>query len=188
MKQVLTVITLIGLSASLFSVDLMASTVCPPFTIYTKNLQRSITPNDPPGPLGDMVLANGLIYPTILAGAEPVGTFDLLAFAASVTDTTERRQLSIGLSLGDAQSVKSGSSKRRCGFSTYPRAGELAPTNTLALNGVATYPVGGGILSNPIYLGISSGTGLLTGARGSVKISYDPQTQFFAYTLTLLRQ
>ena len=51
-----------------------AKATCRPFTIYTKNTQRSDTPEGPNGPIGDLVIANGLIYETPTVGAAPIGT------------------------------------------------------------------------------------------------------------------
>lgn len=164
----------------------IASAGCKPFTVYTKNTQRAVIPNGPDGPLGDMVVANGLVYKSPINGIPSIGTFDLSAVTTSVSGAAERRQVFIETSFNQAFKDELNQSNRRCGTSRNRADIEVSPTNDLNLSGVETYPTGGGILSEPIVFSIDSGTGIFVGSRGQVKISFDPVTQFFTYTFTLL--
>ena len=163
-----------------------ANAGCKPFTVYTKNIQRAIAPNGADGPLGDMVVANGLVYESPIDATDPIGTFDLSAITTSVKGATERRQVFIEASFNQSFKDKLDQANRRCGTSKNRADISVSPTNDLSMSGVETYPTGGGILSEPIVLSIGSGTGIFVGARGQVKISYDPASQFFTYTFTLL--
>lgn len=161
---------------------------CRPFTVYTKNTQRSVTPDGPPGPLGDYLVASGIIYESPSESAAQIGVFDLTAFTTSVTATTERRQVFIETSFDKSYTRRTGPGKLFCGVNKNLGTMKSVPTDDLSLMGVETYPLGGGILTNPIRFGVSSGIGLFDGAEGSVEISFDPVTQFFTYTFTLLRR
>lgn len=163
-----------------------ANAACRPFTVYTKNTQRSVIPGGPDGPLGDLVVANGLIFETPSDSATPVGTFDLSAITTSVNTTTERRQVFIETSFDKSFTRKMNKPKILCGTHKGFSLRNLAPTDDISLSGVETYPIGGGILTTPIVFGINSGVGQFVGASGSVHISYDPVTKFFAYEFTLL--
>lgn len=66
--------------------------------IYTKNSQRAVIPNGPDGPLGDQLVASGLVYANP-KDSKPVGVFDFTAFTTSVEGDHERRQVFIELSL-----------------------------------------------------------------------------------------
>jgi hypothetical protein len=159
---------------------------CKPFTVYTKNIHRTIVPNGVDGPLGDMVIANGIVYASPIDGTDPIGTFDLSAITTSVNGATERRQLFIETSFNQSFKDKLNQTNRRCGTSKSRADINLSQTSDINISGVETYPRGGGILSEPLVLGIGSGTGIFVGSRGQVKISYDPVRQFFTYTFTLL--
>jgi hypothetical protein len=163
-----------------------ASAGCKPFTVYTKNIQRAIVPNGIDGPLEDTVIANGLVYESPINGADPIGTFDLSAITTSVNGATERRQVFIETSFDQSFKDKLNQTNRRCGTSKNRADIDVSPTNDINMSGVETYPTGGGILSEPIVLAVGSGTGIFVGARGQVKISHDPASQFFTYTFTLL--
>ncbi len=163
-----------------------ASAGCRPFTVYTKNIQRAIVPNGTDGPLGDKVIANGLVYESPINGADPIGTFDLSAITTSVNGATERRQVFIETSFDQSFKDKLSQTNRRCGTSKNRADIDVSPTNDINMSGVETYPTGGGILSESIVLAVDSGTGIFVGARGQVKISHDPASQFFTYTFTLL--
>ena len=163
-----------------------ASAGCKPFTVYTKNIQRAIVPNGIDGPLGDTVIANGLVYESPINGADPIGTFDLSAITTSVNGATERRQVFIETSFDQSFKDKLNQTNRRCGTSKNRADINVSPTNDSNMSGVETYPTGGGILSEPIVLAVGSGTGIFVGARGQVKISHDPASQFYPYTFTLL--
>jgi hypothetical protein len=115
-----------------------------------------------------------------------VGTFDLSAITTSVNTTTERRQVSIETSFNKSFTPKLNKSKILCGTSKGFSLRNLAPTDDVSLSGVETYPIGGGTLATPIVFGINSGIGQFVGASGSVHISYDPVTKFYAYEFTLL--
>jgi len=135
--------------------------------------------------MGDFVIANGLIYETPTIGAAPIGTFDLSAFTTSMTNTTERRQVFIETSFTRSFKQRSWLPKLSCDA---PKNGALnqPQTDDIGMMGVETYPLGGGILTNPLVFGITAGTGLFVGEQGSVHISYDPRTEFFKYVFTLL--
>ena len=163
-----------------------ASAGCKPITVYTKSIQRAIVPNGIDGPLGDTVIANGLVYESPINGADPIGTFDLSAITTSVNGATERRQVFIETSFDQSFKDKLNQTNRRCGTSKNRADIDVSPTNDINMSGVETYPTGGGILSEPIVLAVGSGTGIFVGARGQVKISHDPASQFFTYTFTLL--
>lgn len=164
----------------------IANAGCKSFTVYTKNTQRAVVPNGPDGPLGDMVVVSGLVYDSPINGIPAIGTFDLSATTTSVTGATERRQVFIETSFNQAFKDELNQSNRRCGTSKNRADIEISPTNDISISGVETYPTGGGILSDPIVFSIGSGTGIFVGSRGQVKISYDPVSQFFTYTFTLL--
>lgn len=164
----------------------IASAACHSFTIYTKNTQRSNTPDGPDGPVGDLTIASGFIYQTPTDGATPVGTFDFSAITTSDNNSTERRQVFIETSFDPSFTRKLNHPRRLCGTSKSAGNVNLASTNDISMTGVETYPLGGGVLTTPIMFGISSGTGLFVGADGSVRITYDPSTQFFTYVFTLL--
>lgn len=163
-----------------------AAAACRSFTVYTKNTERSATPGGPGGPLGDLVIASGLIYEAPFDGAPPVGTFDLSAITTSVNNTAERRQVFIETSFDKSFMRKPNKSRALCGTSQGFGVDSLAPTDDISLMGVETYPVGGGVLTTPIVLGISSGTGQFVGTEGSARISYDPVNQFFTYVFTFV--
>ena len=163
-----------------------ANAGCKPFTVYTKNIQRAIAQNGADGPLGDMVIANGLVYERPIEGSEPIGTFDLSAITTSVNGATERRQVFREVSFNQSFKDKLNQINRRCGTSKNRVDISVSPTNDLNISGVETYPSGGGILSDPAVFSITSGTGIFVGARGQVKISHDSASQFFTYTFTLL--
>jgi hypothetical protein len=133
-----------------------------------------------------MVIANGIVYESPIDGTDPIGTFDLSAITTSVNGATERRQLFIETSFNQSFKDKLNQTNRRCGTSKNRADINVSPTSDLNISGVETYPRGGGILSEPLVLGIGSGTGIFVGSRGQVKISYDPVSQFFTYTFTLL--
>lgn len=172
----------------LLSAPSHADRICAPLTYYTKNIQRSFTPVGPPGPVGDTVYANGDIFQSASSSASSLGVFDLSAFATSADGTSERRQVFNEMSFNEAFRKKAPQLRHRCGFNASPRATQLAPNDALNMMGVETYPPDGAILTSPIYFGITSGTGLFMGARGTVKISYNPSTQIFTYTISLLSQ
>jgi hypothetical protein len=159
---------------------------CKPFTVYTKNAQRAIVPNGTDGPLGDMVIVNGLIYESPINGADPIGTFDLSSITTSVNGATERRQVFVETSFNQAFKERLSQSNRRCGTSKNRADIEISSTNDINMSGVEKYPRGGGVFIDPVVLSIGSGTGIFVGSRGQVKISYDPVSQFFTYTFTLL--
>ena len=77
---------------TLASASPVVSAGCKSFTVYTKNTQRAIVPNGTDGPLGDMVVANGLIYERPVNGIPSIGTFDLSAIITSVNGASERRR------------------------------------------------------------------------------------------------
>lgn len=184
-----TVLAILAFSLSpLLSAPSHADRICAPLTFYTKNIQRSFTPAGPPGPVGDTVYANGEIIQSASSSALSLGVFDLSAFATSADGSSERRQVFIEMSFNEAFRKKAPQLRHRCGFNASPRATQLAPNDAINMMGVETYPPDGGILTNPIYLGITSGTGLFMGARGSVRISYNPGNQIFTYTISLLSQ
>jgi len=159
---------------------------CKLFTVYTKNAQRAIVPNGTDGPLGDMVIVNGLIYESPINGADPIGTFDLSSITTSVNGATERRQVFVETSFNQAFKEWLSQSNRRCGTSKNRADIEISSTNDINMSGVEKYPRGGGVFIDPVVLSIGSGTGIFVGSRGQVKISYDPVSQFFTYTFTLL--
>ena len=171
---------------TLASLSSIANAGCKSFTVYTKNTQRAIVPNGTDGPLGDMVVANGLIYERPVNGIPSIGTFDLSAIITSVNGASERRQVFIETSFNQSFKDELNQTNRRCGTSKNRADVEISPTNDINLSGVETYPTGGGILSDPIVFSIDSGTGIFVGSRGQVKISFDPANQFFTYTFTLL--
>jgi hypothetical protein len=184
-KRVAMRLFLFAFSLSIFTTN-TSNAACLPFTVYTKNTQRSVSPEGPDGPIGDVVIANGLIYETPTNGATPVGTFDLSAVTTSFSNTTERRQVFVEASFDKSFIQKLNKSKVMCGTSKGYGIRNLAPTDDINLMGVETYPIGGGILTTPLTFGISAGTGQFVGTEGSVNIAYDPVTQFFTYTFTLL--
>jgi hypothetical protein len=126
------------------------------------------------------------VYESPINGADPIGTFDLSAITTSVNGATERRQVFIETSFDQSFKDKLNQTNRRCGTSKNRADIDVSPTNDINMSGVETYPTGGGILSEPIVLAVGSGTGIFVGARGQVKISHDPASQFFTYTFTLL--
>jgi hypothetical protein len=171
---------------TLASVSSIANAGCKPFTVFTKNAQRAIVPNGTDGPLGDMVIVNGLIYESPINGADPIGTFDLSSITTSVNGATERRQVFVETSFNQAFKEWLSQSNRRCGTSKNRADIEISSTNDINMSGVEKYPRGGGVFIDPVVLSIGSGTGIFVGSRGQVKISYDPVSQFFTYTFTLL--
>lgn len=182
------IITLLCSLSALFSASSHAERICPPLTFYTKNIQRSVTTEGPTGPVGDTVFANGSIYDSVSETASSIGVFDLSALTTSTDGFSERRQVFIELSFSEAFRKKAPQLRGRCGLNASPRATQIAPYDAINMMGVETYPPDGVILTNPIYLGVASGTGLFMGAQGTVKISYNPQTQLFTYTFSLLSQ
>ncbi len=129
----LSLLTLPGISS-------IANAGCKPFTVYTKNIQRTIVPNGVDGPLGDMVIANGLVYESPIDGTEPIGTFDLSAITTSVNVATERRQLFIETSFNQSFKDKLNQTNRRCGTSKNRADINVSPTSDLNISGVETYP------------------------------------------------
>jgi hypothetical protein len=133
-----------------------------------------------------MVIVNGLIYESPINGADPIGTFDLSSITTSVNGATERRQVFVETSFNQAFKEWLSQSNRRCGTSKNRADIEISSTNDINMSGVEKYPRGGGVFIDPVVLSIGSGTGIFVGSRGQVKISYDPVSQFFTYTFTLL--
>ncbi len=147
--------------------------------IYTKNTDRLVINAGPDGPIGDVVIAYGKVYKNPALSGTPVGRFDLSAITTSIDGDTERREVSIELSFNRAFARKSWIAKLEPNFKAKWQSDEVS------INGVETYPVGGGILDRPLTLGISTGTGQFIGAVGTATISYSPSTEFFTYTLEI---
>ena len=149
-------------------------------TVYARNRQRMVVSAGPPGPIGDQVFANGLLYANP-NDSTPIGVFDLVAFTTSVEGAFERRQVFIELSI-DRSFIRR---------AWYPALPEGAPggeaRSDLNLMGTETYPIGGGILVDPLQLGVSAGTGVFQDCRGMVTTTYDPSLQVFAYRLNVVR-
>lgn len=146
--------------------------------VYARNTQRVVIPTGPNGPLGDQVIASGLLYrkPT---DQTPIGTFDLSAITTSAGDTTERRQVFIELALDNTY-------LRRSPFGDLRRSSSRRFSRSdINLAGVETYPIGGGILQTPLRLGVSTGTGTFLRADGLATITYDDSSQIFTYDLNL---
>ena len=153
--------------------------------LYTKNSYRSVIPAGPTGSLGDQVIAAGTVFRDS-ACTFPVGTFDLTAFVTSVDDDLEKRQVLIGLSI-DRSYVRHSWMKGLRGHSRKGLSSSAArqKQSTINLAGVATYPINGAILSDPIVLGVDAGTGDFVRTDGEAHISYGPSTQTFAYEFHL---
>jgi hypothetical protein len=148
--------------------------------VYTKNAERNLIPAGVNGPLGDSLVVSGLLYRTPDQSRAPVGTFDLTAVTTSVTGDRERRQVFIELSFDRRFARRSWISSLKAAFKAPKQAAEVS------LSGVEDYPLGGGIPDRPIVFGIDSGTGPFIGAEGTVAISYEPSTAFFAYSFKLI--
>lgn len=147
--------------------------------VYTKNTERIVINAGPEGPLGDIVIAYGMVYKNPDLNGRPIGQFDLSAITTSVERATERREVSIELSFNKGYARKSWIAKLEPSFRAKGQADEVNIT------GVETYPVGGGILERPLTLGISTGTGQFIGAVGTSTISYNTSTEFFTYRFDL---
>lgn len=165
-----------------------ASGACNPLVVYTKNLQRSITPIPPEGPLANQVVVNGLIYETPTEAAPSIGTFDLSAIVTSVNNENERRQVFIETAFDPAYVNKLIKEKKFCQrlIMKKPVDPDRSHPDDIDMTGVETYPLGGGILTTPVVFGISAGDGRFIGVKGSVRITFDPATQFFTYTFTFV--
>ena len=147
--------------------------------VYTKNVQRSVISDGPDGPLGDQVIASGLVFASP-KDSRPVGVFDLTAFTTSVEGDQERRQVFIELSLNNSYI-------RRSWLAAGIRGSSLKKHSRSDINlmGVEAYPAGGGIPSHPIRLGLAAGTGVFIRTDGVADISYNQVTQVFTYDLSL---
>lgn len=147
--------------------------------IYARNTERALIPAGVDGPLGDLVIASGLIYRKPELTGTPIGTFDLASVTTSVGDSTERRSVGIELSFNKNFARRSWISKLNGPFKNSKQRAELS------LNGVETFPLGGGIPDRPIAFGVSTGIGPFVGADGFASIIYDADTQFFTYRFSL---
>lgn len=148
--------------------------------VYTKNKQRAVISNGPDGPLGDSVIVNGLIYGDTDFNKPAIGVFDLSAVTTSVGEKRERRDVSVELSFNKSFARRSWISKLRPAFKASKQA------DAINLSGIESYPVGGGILDEPLTLGVTTGTGRFIGTEGTVTIHYDPTNALFTYAFTLV--
>jgi hypothetical protein len=146
--------------------------------VYVKNTQRVQISNGPDGPLGDSVIANGIVYKESSPTSKPIGTMDLFATTTSTSESTERRLVTIELSFSPEFARKSWISE----LNTKAPGNKKRPSD-INLTGIETYPIGGGILNEPLILGGTAGTGWFTGAEGTAKIAYDASEQLFIYRL-----
>ncbi len=147
-------------------------------SVYARNTQRVVIPTGPDGPLGDQVIASGLLYrkPT---DQTPIGTLDLSAITTSAGDTIERRQVFIELALNNSYLRRSPLGDLR------PSSSRRFSHSDINLVGVETYPIGGGILQAPLRLGVSAGTGTFLRADGLATITYNDSSRIFTYDLNL---
>ena len=150
-------------------------------TVYARNTQRAVTPAGPSGPLGDQVVASGVLYASP-DDSRPIGIFDLVAFTTSVQGQYERRQVFIELSIDNEYIQGSWLS----GLSL--DASQNTGRSDLNLMGVETYPTGGGILVQPLQLGLSAGTGAFLHADGFARITYDPAGKLFSYNVSIFNR
>jgi hypothetical protein len=147
---------------------------------YTQNTQRALIPAGVEGPLGDEVIVSGLIYRNPDLTGAPVGTFDCLTIATSVGDITERRQVAIELAFNKRYARRSWISELRGPLKKLKQPAEVS------LNGVETFPLGGGLPDGPISFGVSTGTGPFAGVEGTATITYDQESKLFTYRVNLL--
>lgn len=148
--------------------------------VYTRNTERSLIPAGVEGPLGDSLIVSGLVYRKPDQASAPVGSFDLTAVTTSVSSDRERRQVSIELSFDRTFARRSWISNLKAAFKQPKQATEVS------LTGVEAYPLGGGIPDRPIAFGVATGTGAFIGAEGTALITYQPSTEFFAYSFKLI--
>ena len=144
--------------------------------------------NAPPGASpGDVVVATGNVFETQSGPA--VGVFDLVATTTTVASATERRFVKIELAFNPdtvpfkAPIIAQATANKSSNFANVA----VAQTSDIELMGSVTYPAGGGVVKDPIVLAVVGGSGALVGARGQCVITYDPATQVFTYTVTLLK-
>ena len=148
--------------------------------VYTKNTQRAVIPSGVDGPLGDSVIVSGLVYRNPDVDSPPIGTFDIISITTSIGDVTERRQVSIELSFNKRFAKRSWISELDGPFK------KLKQLSEVSLNGVETFPLGGGLPSGPISFGVSTGTGRFAGIEGTASIVYDRESEFFTYSFNLI--
>lgn len=65
-----------------------------------------------------------------------------------------------------------------------PKAGSQA--DEINLQRVEDHLLGGGVLTHPLTLGVTTGTGRLIKAEGTKAASHDPASDFFAYGFKLI--
>ena len=147
--------------------------------VYVKITQRNVIPSGVEGPIGDTVIASGLLYRTPNTSSRSIGRYDFNSLTTSMDNVEERRQVSAELSFDQSFVQHSWIAKLKSSSQKTKQAAEVNVT------GVATFPLGGGVPIQPVTFGVVAGTGALIGAVGTAT-SYPVQgSGLFAWSFSL---